>query len=207
REETLRLSQPCSAILAADGTLVLAVDGDGHRDERIIKSKDRGATWTVGKGDMKAACDKKYVIHPALYQRRDGSLFAFLRGQFPMPGVVSTDMGESWQMVETPFPGISVGQKPTVLRLQSGALVFASADSKRASIGGNFVALSFDDGKTWPHIHKLNNMFGYMYLAQAPNGTIYLTGGRGSAINVMAFNEAWLKTGNQKLEGKPETRN
>jgi len=42
-------------------------------------------------------------------------------------------------------------------------------------------------------------MGGYMFLAQAANGIIYLSGGEGSKFNVVAFNEAWLK------EGKPLT--
>lgn len=59
REDPLRMSQPCSAFVAKNGKLVLAVDGDfGHRDERVMTSADGGKTWKVGKGDLRKAADK-----------------------------------------------------------------------------------------------------------------------------------------------------
>jgi hypothetical protein len=39
-------------------------------------------------------------------------------------------------------------------------------------------------------------MAGYMSLAQAANGVIYLASGQGGAgVKAVAFNEAWLKAG------------
>jgi hypothetical protein len=58
--------------------------------------------------------------------------------------------------------------------------------------GSTFAALSLDDGKTWPHIRQLDGVRGYMSAAQGPNGVIYVTGTKMSAV---AFNEAWLKAG------------
>jgi hypothetical protein len=43
-------------------------------------------------------------------------------------------------------------------------------------------------------VRKVEGVGGYMSLAQAPNGVIYLFGSR---MGCAAFNEAWLK------EGKP----
>jgi hypothetical protein len=61
--------------------------------------------------------------------------------------------------------------------------------------GGSLVALSLDDGKTWPHARKVDgSVEGYMSLAQAPDGTIYLIGSR---MKFAACNEAWIR------EGKP----
>jgi formylglycine-generating enzyme required for sulfatase activity len=192
RDRPDALSQPCSAFVAKDGTLVLACDGDVHRDERTMTSKDGGKTWQVGKGEMRAACGGKYVIHPAAHQRADGALVAYLRGQHPMPKVVSDDMGESWKMETTPFPGIGGGQKAHALKLASGALLFHSFDNKKELVGGgSFLALSNDDGKTWSHLRK-SDVGGYTYLAQAPNGVIYLFGSR---TGCAAFNEAWLREG------------
>jgi hypothetical protein len=106
--------------------------------------------------------------------------------------------------VATPFPGISVGQKAAALKLKSGALLLCSFDTKREMFGTKqgtttFAALSFDDGKTWPHVRQVDGPRGYMSLAQAPNGVIYLLGPGVSnpRIHCVAFNEAWLK------EGKP----
>ncbi len=70
-----------------------------------------------------------------------------------------------------------------------------TADSKRWFGGGTLVALSLDEGKTWPHVRKVDApVGGYMSLAQAPNGVIYLVGSR---LHMAACNEAWLR------EGKP----
>ena len=61
--------------------------------------------------------------------------------------------------------------------------------------GSSLVALSLDEGRTWPHVRKVEApVGGYMSLAQHPDGTIYLIGSR---LQFAACNEAWLK------EGKP----
>jgi len=199
REDPRRMSQPCSAFVAKNGKLVLAVDGDfGHRDERIMTSDDGGKTWIVGTGDLLKAAGK-YAIHPAVVQRDDGAYLAFLRGPDPMPAFASKDEGDTWEPVSTPFPGISVGQKAAALKLASGTLLLVSFDNKKQlGLGGAYAALSFDDGKTWPHVRKVEGPSGYMSLAQAPNGLIYHLGPSGGApVRCVAYNEAWLK------EGKP----
>jgi formylglycine-generating enzyme required for sulfatase activity len=204
REDPRRMSQPCSALVMKNGKLVLAVDGDfGHRDERVMTSSDRGKTWKVAGGDLKKAAGA-YAIHPAVVQRDDGALLAFLRGPNPMPAFASHDEGETWEAVATPFPGISVGQKAAALKLASGALLLCSFDDPKQKRfgGGTFSALSLDDGKTWSHVRKVEGPTGYMSLAQAPNGVIYLLGPNGSNIRCVAFNEAWLKEG-KPVEQKP----
>lgn len=187
-----RLSQPCSAFVATDGTLVLACDGDSHRDERLILSADKGLTWTVAKGDIRATVGK-YAIHPAIVPRSDGSILSFLRGPDPMPILISQDRGETWEMGESPFPGIGVGQKAAALRLASGAILLLTND-KTKRLGGNpILALSLDEGKTWPHVRKVEApVSGYMSLAQADDGVIYLVG---SQLRFAACNEAWIKAG------------
>ncbi len=198
RDRPDRLSQPCSAFVAKDGTLVLACDGDNHIDERLMISKDRGQTWTVGKGDMRKAYDGKYVIHPAIVPTSDGAVLSFLRGPHPMPVLTSRDWGDTWQAKTTPLPGIGVGQKIAAMRLASGAILLCSPDTKKAFIdGGTYAALSDDDGKTWSHIRKVEGVGGYMSVAQAPNGVIHLFGSR---MGCAAFNEAWLREG--KLTAK-----
>jgi formylglycine-generating enzyme required for sulfatase activity len=196
-----RLSQPCSAFVAADGALILACDGDGHRDERLIWSDDKGQTWTVAKGDIRATVGK-YAIHPAIVPRADGAILAFLRGPDPMPMLISKDRGDSWEMSDSPFPGISVGQKASALRLESGALLLLTND-KAKRLGGNpILALSLDDGKTWPHVRKVEApVGGYMSMAQADNGVIYLVG---SQLKCAACNEAWIKKGNAWLAKVPQ---
>jgi sulfatase modifying factor 1 len=193
RDDPLRLSQPCSAFQAKDGTLVLACDGDVHFDERLMISKDRGLTWKVAKGDMRKAYGGKYVIHPAIVPTTDGSILCFLRGPHPMPMLTSKDWGDTWQAKTTPFPGIGTGQKIAAMRLASGAILLCSQDSKKQLVdGGTYAALSLDDGKTWPHVRKVEGVGGYMAVAQGPDGVIYLFGTR---MGCAAFNEAWLREG------------
>jgi hypothetical protein len=190
RDDPKRLSQPCSAFAAKDGTIVLACDGDGHRDERLVTSAD-GKTWKVAGGDLRKAAGGKYAIHPAVVPLGDGSIGCFLRGPDPMPFMVSKDLGETWEARELPFPGINVGQKAAALRLSSGAILLVSLDSKKkVAGGGTFAALSLDDGKTWPHVRKVDGVTGYLATAQAPNGVVYVVGSR---MGAAAFNEAWIK--------------
>lgn len=191
RDEDHRLSQPCSAFVAKDGTIVLAVDGDNHRDERIMTSSDDGKTWRIGKGDMRKTVGA-YAIHPAIVPRSDGSILAFLRGPNPMAALVSKDQGDTWEPLPVPFPGISVGQKAAALRLHSGAILLVSIDNPKQLVGGGtFAALSYDDGKTWSHVRKVEGVTGYMSAAQANEGMIYVFGTR---MNAVAFNEAWIKS-------------
>lgn len=184
------LSQPCTAFQSKDGCLVVACDGDGHRDERLIISKDMGLTWKVAQGDMRATVGK-YAIHPAIIERNDGAILSFLRGPDPLATLVSSDRGDSWKQVDSKFPGLSVGQKCCALRLASGAMLLCSIDRTKTLVGGGtYVALSEDEGKTWPFIKKVEGPTGYMSVAQAPNGLIYLFGSR---MSCAAFNELWIR--------------
>ena len=182
------MSQPCSAFIR-ENAIVLACDGDGHRDERLVTSVDGGATWSVAGGDLRKAAKDRYAIHPAVAPLADGSVACFLRGPDPMPLMISRDLGETWEAGETPFPGISVGQKAAALRLRSGALLLVSLDNKKRM---TFAALSLDDGKTWPHVRKVDGVTGYLAAAQAPNGVIYVVGSR---MGTAAFNETWITEG------------
>jgi formylglycine-generating enzyme required for sulfatase activity len=192
RDDPDALSQPCSAFVTRDGAIVLACDGDQHKDERFIVSRDNGETWKVAKGDIRKSAGK-YVIHPAIAPLKDGTIITFLRGPDPMPAAYTKDIGDTFEVKPTPFPGISGGQKATALRLASGALLLCSIKGTKPDTQ-TFAALSPDDGKTWPHVRQVEGVGGYMAVAQAPNGVIYLFGSR---MGCAAFNEAWLN------EGKP----
>ncbi len=178
-----KMSQPCSAFVQGK-TIVLGADGDGHRDERLVVSIDGGVTWTVSGGDF-----RKKGIHPAVAPLAEGAIACFLRGTDPMPMLMSRDLGQTWEAGETPFPGINVGQKASALRLRSGAILLVSIDNKKRC---TFAALSPDDGKTWPHVRKVDGVTGYLAAAQGPNGVVYVVGSR---MGAAAFNEAWIKEG------------
>jgi formylglycine-generating enzyme len=194
RDDPQHLSQPCSALVTHDGKLVLACDGDNHRVERLLISGDRGKTWQVAPGDLRQAAGQRYVIHPAVVERDDHTLLCFLRGPDPLPMLISSDVGSTWTESKTPFPGITVGQKAAALKLASRAILLCSADNQKRLVGGGtFAALSTDGGRTWPYMRRVPGPGGYLSLAQAPNGVIYLVGPRASTIACAAFNEAWLR--------------
>ncbi len=200
RDDPKHLSQPCSAFVTKAGKIVLACDGDDHKDERLIVSPDRGKTWKVAAGDMRKTAGK-YAIHPAIAPTADGGLVNFLRGPNPMPVQFSKDDGDTWTQTDTPFPGISSGQKAVALRLNSGNLLLISIDNSKKVVegGGTFAALSLNDGATWPHVRKLDGVTGYMAAAQTPHGDIFAVGSRMSAVK---FNEEWLKEGKAFPAGK-----
>jgi formylglycine-generating enzyme len=193
RDDPKALSQPCSAFVAKTGEIVLACDGDQHKDERLLVSADGGRTWRVAAGDMRKIAGR-YAIHPAIAQCDDGQIVCFLRDPDPMLMQLSKDLGESWTQKNSPFPGIRGGQKAAALKLQSKALLLVSMDNKGTVVdkGATFAAMSLDDGETWSHVRKLDGVHGYMSAAQAPNGVIHVAGTKQS---VVSFNEAWLKEG------------
>jgi formylglycine-generating enzyme required for sulfatase activity len=193
RDDPKHLSQPCSAFVAHNGHLVVACDGDLHKDERLMTSADGGKTWKVASGDMRATAGR-YAIHPAVAQLDDGRIINFLRDPDPMPVQYSADLGETWTQTNTPFPGIRGGQKASALKLKSKALLLISMDNKGTVVakGGTFAALSLDDGKTWAHVRQLDGVRGYMTAVQAPNGVVHVVGTKMSCVS---FNEAWLREG------------
>mgnify|MGYP002623991114 FL=1 len=193
REGPHNLSQACSAFATADGTIYLAVDGSGHRTESLLVSRDEGQTWRVAAGDLRKAMEGKYAIHSAIAPGSHGSILAFLRGPDPLPRLVSTDHGATWSASNTPFGAISVGQKAAALRLKSGALLLCARDARQPPLTGKrgtLVALSYDDGQSWPHIRHLPAVGGYLSAAQGFDGLIYVFGSRMSCV---AVNEAWVQ--------------
>ena len=87
---------------------------------------------------------------------------------FKTPASFSSDGGVTWTHKPTEFPAISSVQRQVLIHLQEGPLLFCSftdlsANSKNPkgmtfqnkagefNGAGLFAAISFDEGKTWPH--------------------------------------------------------
>lgn len=178
-------------------------------------------------------------IHAPIVELNDGRLMSFGRlnteeeqakFNFKTPASFSSDGGITWTHEATEFPAISSVQRQVLIRLKEGPLLFCSftdlsANAKKP-IGmdfpckggilhgaGLFAALSFDDGKTWPHKRIITpggkgrsvngidrNVFtlsdtsaehnGYLAATQTRDGRIQLITSR----NHYTFNVAWLKT-------------
>ena len=143
-----------SVFRASDGRIVVPCDGRGG--SVLIMSDDEGRSWFDAGGRIRG-------IHAAAAQLTDGRLLAFGRKgaiEGKMPASVSEDMGKNWQYHPSEFQPVNLGQRPILLRLKEGPLLFASfckkmmvtdASGSQRPISGLFAAVSTDEGKTWPY--------------------------------------------------------
>lgn len=132
-----------------------------------------------------------------------------------MPKSISYDGGKTWEKSRTPFPALSVNQRPSILRLASGNLFFAGdfqdyegRQPQGMKEKGSYVALSEDEGQGW-HIKKLygaqthenpahmggETTIGYSAACQSPNGIIHLITTMNEPCLHFEMNEAWIKDG------------
>eukprot|EP00051_Salpingoeca_urceolata_P002219 m.48197 g.48197 ORF g.48197 m.48197 type:complete len:697 (+) comp11979_c0_seq1:470-2560(+) len=166
-----------TAIVLANGTWLLPTDavtgGSGYTVVHL--STDNGETWLDhgdGRGDVKTG-NAVLGIHGAVVELRNGSFFAFGRGN-DLPGrcaggsclaqSLSNDHGITWHHSASEFPGIHGGQRETLLRLSQGPIMmtgFANVDlpvidasNKTRFVRGLYSALSFDEGNSWSH-HRI----------------------------------------------------
>lgn len=162
----------------------------------MLISEDDGATWRAGQFITTPPGN----IHPCVVPLLDGRLLAFLRtggkGGY-IWRTTSANGGYSWETpVPTPLPNPNSGLD--LLRLQDGALVLAFNNSphKRTPL---CVALSEDEGITWPHVQVLEDgeaEFSYPTLVQRRNGRICgVYTWRRESIRYVEFDEVWLRLG------------
>ena len=150
----------------------------------LVMSRDHGETWTYTPGKGRPAdCfpgqsgPRCAGIHNAMTQLADGSLLAYgrinedeVQKQFEgrLSLTTTTDWGKTWHYGISPFPVVSTGQRPVMVRLKEGPLLFCSftdqgrewnkrkglafkdAEGKEMQGYGLYLALSEDDGKMWP---------------------------------------------------------
>jgi predicted neuraminidase len=173
----------------ANGNRVLAVEGYLNRQEgsAFLIGEEGGTRWHRG-GFTEGGSQ------PATIERRDGTLFALLRGAPRLMQVVSRDGGETWSepvpsKVRNPDAGISM------TRLADGnlVLVFNDSDSKRTPLS---VARSLDEGRTWEtplHLESNPGEYAYPCVIQSSDGRIHVSYTfRRYAIKHVEFNEDWL---------------
>ncbi len=150
-----------SVFRTREGCIVLV--SDANPGSTVILSWDNGQTWADAGGRIAG-------IHAGVVQLRDGQLMALGRGDNidgMMPKSISSDMGETWTYSGSPFQAVRGMQRPVLLRLKEGPLLFVSfcgartqpnrqdmmitdASGKQRPVSGVFAALSFDEGETWP---------------------------------------------------------
>ena len=204
-EHAVRHQVIAGPIVTRDGHILLCCDAgpDGEAGTSLHVSRDGGQSWE-DTGSTLAG------IHAGLVERADGTLMALGRGNAidgHMPCSVSSDGGYTWSFSASEFPPIGSGQRLVLKRLQEGPLMLCSFGGS-----GLFVALSYDDGATWP-VQKLltdgvsrvldggawTGQFtmdathaepkGYLACTQSPDGTIHLLSSRVH----YRFNLAWIE--------------
>lgn len=181
------------------GRLVLPLYSDTYSFSLMALSDDDGRTWRasaplIGFGN----------IQPAVLERRDGTLVAYMRENGTLERVrvaESSDGGETWGDVgvaDLPNPGSGLDG----VRLAGGAWILVHNDTTegRSSLA---VSLSDDEGRTWPVIRHLERggegSFHYPAVIQGADGTIhavysYFVPG-GKSMKHAAFDEAWIRAG------------
>lgn len=158
----------------SDGRILLPVYTDYTTSSAVVTSKDGGLTWSAPKYILFL-----FGIQPTIIQRSDLSLFALTRtGMWPRKSwqAVSHDLGRSWigQWVSNiKNPGCSI----VMIKLKSGNVVLVFNDSK-TSREGISIALSHDEGRTWPHVRMVDFKSGsiniYPSVIQDSSGLIHV---------------------------------
>jgi len=216
-----------TAVRDKNGTLYVASDGDGGKSV-LWTTRDNCKTWYDTGG-------RTFGRHTTFALLSDGTSILGMGGKNTdidgyMPKVISHDGGSTWgQATKTPFASLGSNQRPSVMRLQSGRLFFASdfqdpGGNSPDSITerGSFAALSDDDGKTW-HVKKLigtarhenerrlggADTIGYSAARQGPNGLIGLITTMNRPCLHLVFNEAWILAKDTRYEAlsEPELMN
>jgi hypothetical protein len=205
-----------SAIRLRDGRIVLPVyrespDEAGHWMGCMMLSDDGGKTWTRG-ADFDVAAPGG-AAEPTIAELSDGDLYCLMRTKTGYQYQSwSRDRGETWEKpTQSPFP--SPYACAMLLRLASGNLVFIW-DNTELSGGGYTprypfcVAMSEDDGKTWPHCKMIETGMGQEQLSnhgatQAKSGMIVCVlnrwlgiwdGKEHGPLDCARFDEEWIRS-------------
>lgn len=187
------------------GRILLPLYSDGFNISLVAISDDTGDTWRASNAIVGLA-----PIQPALARRQNGDILAYCRDSGGAPGriqlSISKDDGETWSVThdtDIPNPGSSVALITT--DDHKWVMVFNDTEQGRHQLA---VALSEDEGKTWPWKRYLDKSsapdgsFSYPTVIQTNDGNLHATyshviknspGSNGAAIKHTAFSIDWIK--------------
>jgi predicted neuraminidase len=192
----------CKPIALPSGRMLLPLYSDTYAVSLMAISDDQGKTWyasqpLAGFGN----------IQPAVLRRRDGTLVAYMRENGPLRKIrraESKDNGVTWGPVgATDLPNPGSGLDAVMLENGHWVLVYNDTTRGRASLA---VALSEDEGRTWPWTRHLerhaDGSYHYPAVVVDRAGTIhavysYFVKG-GKSMKHAAFNESWIRQGDVK---------
>ena len=194
----------CKPVVLKSGRILLPLYSDTYNAGIMAISDDGGKTWEASQPLAGFGS-----IQPAVLERKDGSVVAYMRENGPIKKVrvaESKDGGETWGTVgatDLPNPGSGLD----AVRLASGnwLLIYNDTVKGRNSLA---VSLSDDEGKTWKwtrHLEKHptdTHRFHYPAVIQAKDGTIHAVYSyfvpEGKSMKHARFDEAWIKEGDPK---------
>jgi predicted neuraminidase len=192
----------CKPTVLSTGRILLPLYSDTFSFSLMAISDDEGENWYASEPLMGFG-----NIQPAVLERKDGSLVAYMRENGPLDKIrvsESLDKGLTWGPVGTldvPNPGSGLD----AVRLANGHWVMIYNDTLqgRSKLA---VSISEDEGRTWSatrHLEKHDKgAFHYPAIIQGADGTIhavysYFVEG-GKSMKHAAFNEDWIKAGDSK---------
>ncbi|MFA6142043.1 MAG: exo-alpha-sialidase [Candidatus Omnitrophota bacterium] len=138
-------------ITLKDGQTILPLYTDLSTSSAVSISRDGGLTWSKPIYMLFL-----FGIQPTIIQRSDLSLFALTRtGMWPRLSwqAISYNFGRSWKkqwVSNVKNPGCSL----VMIKLKSGNVALVFNDSK-LSREGISIALSHDEGRTWPYVRMI----------------------------------------------------
>lgn len=160
----------------ASGRILIPLYSDGFNAGLMAISDDDGATWRASKPIVGLG-----PIQPSVVQRKDGTLVAYMRdsGDAPMRVLASTspDEGETWTpAVDTDIPNPGSSLETIALRDGRWVMVFNDTEDRRNRLA---IALSNDEGATWPHQRYLERSddggYAYPSVMESDSGRIHVT--------------------------------
>lgn len=199
-----------SAFRDPQGNIYMAMDADGS-ESFLWRSRDEGRTWedmggrTTGRHSTIIPLDEQGTLLSI------GGKNANIEGWTPQN--ISRDWGATWEKATpSPFPPLGSAQRPSIIRLQSGHLVFITDSyllkkDRPAPEGWQngdncVIAISKDNGRTWrikslpvqlPHNSRTAHpSLGYSTVRQAPNGVIHILTSANFPGLHYELNEAWI---------------
>jgi predicted neuraminidase len=176
------------------GTLLMPLYHESLRYSFFMRSTDGGETWQKA-GRIKS---RPGNLQPAIVELDEGTVLALMRtwgNNGKTWRAMSKDEGLTWS--EAVEINIKNPRSATdMVRLSNGHLVIAFNNStdRRTPLT---VALSEDEGKTWPYLRDLETdegRFSYPSLIQASDGMIHITYTyRRITIKHAVFPENWIQ--------------
>lgn len=199
--------------------LILPLYSDGLGMSINAITDDGGQTWMMSEPLVGIS-----AIQASMAQRENGDIVALMRNNGPVPYraayAISEDYGMSWSTVKLRHDLLEPGVGNCLTELPNGHWVFVSTGVDNEERGVMSIALSEDEGKTWPFRRTIeldtrekdtNGKYHYPSVVADDDNNIYITYsidyGNADAqlanynnIRFMQVDEDWIKEGDWSEE-------